>query len=64
MLPLVEALFNFPPLFRLAVSSARAKIEDRAKQLGVSMEGEVEELRGARDWQEQLQLVTDPSEPG
>lgn len=59
LVQIVETIFTFPPVFDLAASSARKKILDRAKDLGVDFKESVTSHR-SRDWDNLVASVTDP----
>ena len=58
----VEALFKFPPVFKLAAKGAREKIINRGKELGLDFAAEIEALRQV-DWSSEMAQVTDSTVP-
>jgi hypothetical protein len=60
LVKLVEILFNFPPVFRLASAKAREKIVGRGAALGLDFAADVAALREL-DWEAAVAQATDPS---
>lgn len=53
----VEALFQFPPIFKLAARGARNKIVKRGEEMGLDFAGELAALQ-AVDWEAEMRVVT------
>ncbi len=64
LVSLVEALFRFPPLFRVARDKARATIVSRGDAIGLDWNGELEALRAVPDWEARLATATDAAAAG
>ena len=60
MVRLIEALFDFPPLFRLASANARKMIVERGSRLGLDFEADIAMLRQV-DWDAAVAAATDPA---
>jgi ubiquinone/menaquinone biosynthesis C-methylase UbiE len=60
LLSAVEALFKFPPVFKLAAKGARKKIVDRGQLMGLDFAAEIEALKQV-DWEKEMATVVDSS---
>lgn len=61
IVPIVQGLLSFPPVFNLAANAARNKIKDRAAAIGVNFDEAVARIQVATDWEAALAAVTNPN---
>ena len=60
LVQLVESIFTFPPIFKMAAGAARKKIVNRGREMGLDFAAEIQALQAVADWDARVDDACDP----